>query len=250
MKKTLFFLAACLVLATSCKKNDDTTTTDAVSNSDAAEVVGSTLSSESGGAVGFIQNSTSAYSSPSQLLRSAYITKILIDSTFSDTLTSATTSRTIKYKWNFKATLYASNTIDSIVSSHTYMGVFDGPNASSNHQGSGQCTFTCIGSTGNINANWNAKGTYTRTGTTVKKLDNKTINHTTNVTYSNVVVNHSTKKIVSGNGIISTSGINGKGDAFNYSGTITFNGNDLATLNIGDKSYTVTLKSGDAIAKN
>jgi len=61
-------------------------------------------------------------------------------------------------------------------------------------------------------------------------------------------LNKSTSTIQSGIATLTISGsVPNKGD-FSYTGSITFNGDNMATLVIKDKTYTVNLKTGDYTA--
>jgi len=53
------------------------------------------------------------------------------------------------------------------------------------------------------------------------------------------------RKIISGTATITITGTGPKGNSFSYTGTITFNGDNTATLKItGGSSYTINLLTG------
>lgn len=255
MKKVIFFCLAMLAISSSCKK-DEADDSNAITQDEAAESVGAAFSSDAGGASSFIVQGSSGIDANSyNSLRTASSTIVLKDTTITDTLSNLASTRTFSYKWIFKAELTLALGIPaSVVTSHTYSGKFEGPYFKSEHQGNGTSTYTQLGtgtSLSNFVANntWIMNGTYERSGTETHKINNKVVTSSTQITLSNVSVDRINKKILSGNGTITMQGSNSKGETFSYSGSITFLGDGVATLTIGDKSYTLTLKTGEISAK-
>lgn len=248
MKKLLLFTAATLLLLSSCKKEDDTNSATPL---EAAEIIGNTFSNESGGATAFIESSVQTTANDNAYLRTLSTTIPIVDTTFSNSLASQDQTRTFTYSWDFSINLKLNPTtygLDTLISQHTYTGTYTGPYATSTHSGNGKCYYTNLG-TGTypnitVNTNWTMNGTYHREGTFTKIASGKVFTHQTNITFTNVVVNKNTKKIVSGTATITFSGsITNQGD-FSYTGTLTFNGNGTGTLTVGGKTYTVTLSDG------
>ena len=244
-------------MLTSCTKDDSAATTD-----DAAAVIGTTLSSQDG-ATSFSEadisgqqdsglkssaspslftNATTVYTYKSIVNKKDTSSKSVTDGTRTWTFAK---SYTLTTKLQFATTGTALvTTVDSLLSSYTYSGTFSGPKMSSTHSGSGNALFTNIGTYKSVNLNWTLNGTYTRTGTTTIKASGNVMTYTTQITLTNVVFNHKTKVIVSGTATITMSGSD-KNKSFNYTGTITFNGDATAKLVIGGKTYTINLTTGE-----
>lgn len=254
MKKLTLLCVAVLMLASSCNRNEEDKTNSAT-NDEAAEIVESSFSSDGGGATAFIESSAGMSSASNSNLRVASTSAHLKDTVIADTLSSAL--RTFIYRWTYTSDLNfnaSSGIPDNVVTSHTYTGSFDGPYISSVHSGSGSCTFTQLG-TGTSLANfvksttWLMAGSYDRSGTVTYKQRAKVLESTTNVQFANVSVDRVTRKILNGTAQVTINGKNARAEQFSYTGTITFLGSGQATLVIGDKSYALSLASGDVSAK-
>lgn len=85
-------------------------------------------------------------------------------------------------------------------------------------------------------------GTYTRSGYQESKvLQQRHFNSVLNFTVNNVLFNKNTLKITGGTASVVFEGVGSDGNSYTFNGSITFNGNDTATLIINNNSYTINL---------
>lgn len=266
MKKLhlLLVVIAAIAMLSSCKKDDSsdstsTTSTTAITNDDAAGMVSLSLSENSMGVTGVIEN---AGTTTTTIANNAGITSIsggitsvsmerspsknLKDTAYTQTLSSAS-GAIISYTQSisYKDTLVAISPLTVIIS-YSYSGSYNGPLLSSTHSGSGY--YTRIDSTGTnlytLNGIFARASNFITNGTVQKQATAQT-----NITLKNIVLAKLTHKIQSGTATITISGTTPKQETFSYSGTITFLGSDSATLTINGVSYTVNLVTGDHLAK-
>jgi hypothetical protein len=116
---------------------------------------------------------------------------------------------------------------------------YDAPRISSNDSSKGSFVMTGLSLT---DANYTLNTNYVRNGSQQSKIGKKN-SFTSNITITsgNVKVDKVTREIVSGTATASISGASSSGKAFSFSGTLIFNGNKTATLQItGGSSYTIT----------
>jgi len=249
MKKTaLFLIIATMTLMSACKEQ---VTTDAVLTDEAAQMVSMSLAENSMGATAIIQSSVSSGNSTSanapQKVKSVNSDFIFsMDTTY--TVSSKpgaiiTFSLTATYGYDFTVNLQGQ--LISASENYTYTGSYDAPRISSTHTGSGVLSLT------NINtAVCTVNGTFKRTSDdAIKGTRSKSLHSETNLSLTNILVNKSTSTIQSGTALLTIAGtVTNKGD-FSYTGSITFNGDNTATLIIKNQTYTVNLKTGDYQAK-
>jgi len=249
MKKTaLFLIVGTMTMISACK---DQVTTGVVMNDEAAQMVSMSLSENSMGATAIIQSSVltgnSTVSNAPQKVKSVYSDFIFSkDTTF--TVSSKpgaiiTFSLTATYGYDF--TLNLQGQIMSASENYTYTGSYDIPRISSTHTGSGVLTLTNMNTTV-----CTVNGTFKRTSDdSFKGLQPKLLHSALNLNLSGILVNKSTSTIQSGTALLTIAGtVPNKGD-FSYTGSITFNGDNTATMIINNQIYTVNLKTGDYQAK-
>ncbi|HEY9196297.1 MAG TPA: hypothetical protein VIM77_08525, partial [Mucilaginibacter sp.] len=107
-------------------------------------------------------------------------------------------------------------------------GSYEGPRMSSNDQSTGGFILTNLQPTAST---YLLSSTYQRTGTSTSKIARKyTFTSTLNITSSNIAVEKTSLKIVSGTAAIKITGTSSSGKSFTFNGTITFQGNNKATL--------------------
>jgi len=91
-------------------------------------------------------------------------------------------------------------------------------------------------------------GLYTRSETYVSKVGNKnTFTAEQEFTLSNIQVNKTTDLIESGSATVTISGASTNGTTFSHTGTLTFESNGVAILEINDNSYHIDIKTGSVI---
>ncbi|MES2800803.1 MAG: hypothetical protein V4638_12355 [Bacteroidota bacterium] len=127
----------------------------------------------------------------------------------------------------------------SITCSGTHDGYFESSRMRVDNTGARNWTTTGIGTTYN---NYTFNGKSNGNGTWESKVGrNTTTNTSWNITSSNVIIQKGTRKITGGTGAFTLIADVVDGDSFTFSGTITFNGDDTATIVINGNSYTIEI---------
>ncbi len=238
----------------SCNK-DNSTNSSTVSSDQAADMVAGSLAENSGGfatvtddiavnAQGLSSvNSGLTVNSVGQSTSSVHQE---CGSTLTDSVKRALTldSVTINYAFKYSHTLNcnSSSLPDNLINTLTYSGSFNGPRLSSSNSGSANVTIAGLSQTA---TNFVLNGEYLRDGSFQSKVGDKaTGNSHVDIVGTNILLSKPNRKIVSGNATITVKGTGPKGNAFNYTGTIVFNGDDTATLTLNGTGYIVNLITG------
>jgi len=236
----------------SCDKDDETVAEDLpATETEAAEMVASSLAGGTSGAASDIEtvvalaNEAVGYESN---LRSASATnKSLSCGESADTtiVTSGGTSL-ITYQ-NTKTYQYALECDESgnpvmLDVSFSYSGEFDAPRLGSTHSVSGDFEITQIEYTSDM---YLINGTWQRSGGFESKIRNKA-NRQATIQFElvDVAVEKEPKEIDNGTIHFTISGGSGRGE-FSYDGTITFNGNGEATIEISGTRYVTNMETGE-----
>ncbi len=95
----------------------------------------------------------------------------------------------------------------------------------------------------NSSANFSVNGSLNSDGSYKIVSSKQSGSEVFDYTLTNVVYSPTAGDIVSGSGTFNTSGSGPKG-SWNYTGTIVFNGNQMATITINGKAYNVNLQTG------
>src|ERR1041385_3610274 len=251
MKNLKLSLIVLLMLgAFSCKKDNSASSGSSVTTDQAADIAASSLAENSNGFAsvtddiavnaqgvssvnsGLAVNSTQATASVHQECGTTLTDSV----THNVTLDSVTVNYFFKYTHTLNCN--SSNVPDNLINTLTYKGSFDGPRLSSTN--SGNANVTIAGLTPNA-INFVINGEYTRDGSFQSKVGNKASgNSHINIVGTNITVSKLGRKIISGTATINITGTGPKGNTFNYTGTIVFNGDSTATLTLsGGASYTI-----------
>ncbi len=119
----------------------------------------------------------------------------------------------------------------------TYSGSFDGAKMSSNNSGTRNWTITA-----KSGSEYNYNGTFTRVGKCTSKVGSKnTFDTDLTISTTNLTVNSTTYKVTSGTSNVSITCKSSSGNSYSFAGTITFNGNNTATLKLNNNTYTINL---------
>jgi len=263
MKKlTIFVLGSLLVFASSCKKDDTTSTTSsaAVSTDEAAQIVGASLASTSGGATDAMGEAAATSVDASSTLKSASIYRLLKDTSFTVSgtrINAAGDTVTFNNAKTYKLTLLLDSATlvipQNLTAVHTCDGSVSALRYTETHLANGTFVYTNLvtvtGSTITKDSIWTMNGTYTRTGTHVIRSNAKTISHSTTITFTNLLINKKTKVISGGTATVTIAGsVKNKG-SFTYTGTLVFNGSGVGTLTISGVSYLINLLTGNVTTK-
>ncbi|MGC4021151.1 MAG: hypothetical protein QM734_04020 [Cyclobacteriaceae bacterium] len=227
----------------SCSKSDSS---PSVSEEDAADVVGtyvsSDFSSSTSDAAGI---STDTGNKANRVMYGGRSESSPCGVTYDSTLSRSGMIGTIinySYQLSYGYTLTCSGAIPSSLGVDlSSTGTYSGPRVSSTGSGAGTWTITGFGSPTVYSLN----GSYTKTETITQKTGAQK-NFTCNLvlTSSNVTVDKSTKKLTGGTiSYVMTGAITG-GSSFSFAGTITFLGDESASITVGSSTYTVSLSAG------
>ncbi|HSQ76131.1 MAG TPA: hypothetical protein VLT13_11270 [Bacteroidota bacterium] len=245
MKTSLFvpLLVFASVLLFGCKKEDSITDPLAsanVSTDDAADALASALGDGSatsglttqleelasvagGGALGKVDASAS----------------VLMD-------TVLTRSRTGTYSFNYTFRYsYGLVSANQFSFAYSMKGVYDTPKMSSDDSASAALQVSNLLSC----QTYSVTGLYNRYGTQASKLRNKlTFRSTITAAITDLQIDKNTKRVTSGTATMTMYGQSSAGNAFSFTATVTFLGNQQGTLVINGKTYTLNLTLGEATA--
>ncbi len=126
---------------------------------------------------------------------------------------------------------------------YSMKGVYDTPRMSSNDS-----AWATLQASNLLSGQaYSITGVYNRYGTQTSKVRNKVhFSSTITFAFSALQIDKATKKITSGTATLSMSGQTSTGNIFAYTATITFLGNQQATLVIDRRTYTLNLTLGEA----
>jgi len=161
------------------------------------------------------------------------------DSTIVKSYSSST--RTLDYTFTWGYQVNCSNSIPSDVTfNYSSSGTYTTPRMDSDDSATGTIVLTQLAASEN---NYKANVNYSRNGSQVSKIGNSnSFSSTITVASTNLLIDKTTYRIISGDATLSITGETSEGTTFNYGGNITFLGNMDATivLNSGT-SYSVNL---------
>src|ERR1700744_1092449 len=231
----LFVVTLILLNAVSCKK--PTVTSLNVSMDDAASMLSGSLSSSSYG----VNNISTDASLNAQ---TSIATNQPCGSTKTDTLIrqsqpGSPASYYYKLIYSHKLTCNTSNSPDNITTNLSYAGNFS--NSKLSLKNSGTTSFIVAGLTPTATV-YAINGEYKSMGTFKLKPDTtNTGSANVDIVVKNLIVTKATQVIASGTAAVIVTGTTVKKGDFTYNGTLTFNGNSMATMVINGTTYTVNL---------
>lgn len=242
-----------LLGAFSCKKTDNSATSS-VSTDQAADIAAGSLAANSYGLTSISDN----IASNAQVVASINTGSPSVNSVGTSDHQACGTTRvdsasnsgtngavTSSYFFKFSRTLScdANNQPDSLANNLIYHGNFDGPNLTSSNSGSAIFTISNLSPTA---LSYLINGDYKRAGSFQFKTGDKLSGQSNvDIVVTNLTLSKPSRKILSGNATIAVTGSSSKNGAFNYTGTLVFNGDGTATLTInGGAVYTVDLSTG------
>jgi hypothetical protein len=132
-------------------------------------------------------------------------------------------------------------------SDFTYEGNFDGPRFASDYSGSGSLVITSLEA---ASANYTLNGTYDRAGSFESKIEEHSSGSSNIVLHADdVMINKSTKVIMSGSADASVSGVvSGKGN-YSFDAHIVFNGDGTANIKVNGEWFIMNLSTGQVSAE-
>lgn len=243
-KSALLFVclaAGISLVAPSCKKDDDAEPKAGVTEAQAVTVVSDAMINSNSGLVTQVNLAAMIASGMSTERKGARLSELcglsMADST-SGSANTNTTSFSYKMSWNYELNCvqevpqYLALAFTSKVNlSNEKMTAADNSAASFKVSGLADTDSIFI---------FNQK--YDRTGEIVSKTDEMpSFSSVIAYTATDVKVSKATHRIISGTAALTISGRDSKGNSYKYAGTITFKGNQKATLLVGGgSSYELT----------
>lgn len=265
----LSILVILIIGGFACKKSGNAGSTNTnVSNDEAADIVASSFSLNSGGVATASDDATNVANSltanlPGSVALTAAInlnsvgkvagTKAAINPktlecgvTKTDTITrsgSVGASITYNYTSIYSFTLNCNNSLpDSLTSSSAFTGTYSGPIISSVFTGTTNFSVTGLPA---ASTNFVINGTYTRNGAFQSKRDTtNTGTHSVTITIKNLTITKSARTILSGTANISVTGTTVKKGSWSYTGTLTYNNDGTATLSLSGINYKINILTG------
>ncbi len=237
--KTLRLTAIALLLVgvmAACKKGNGSSQPNNNATDQAADLVTASLSTSTQGAL----------SGTTDLTVSADA-KLHVDTTCGVTWADSV-NRSIpfgtQYNYTYKAKYtytYNCGTSPSVNTTAAYSGSFVTPNLASTFSGSSDFTISGVN---HLSPTYSINGEYKRSGSFQSKTDTSFEGtHSVDITVTNLVLVKPLRIIKSGSASFTISGDMPKRGAFNYTGTIVFNGGDNATLTVNGQTYLINLSS-------
>lgn len=231
----LTLLTGMTIATGSCKKSSSpaSSATDTVSTDDAANAVTEAVTPESAGMVTQTQTATVVVSTGN------FNCGVTTDSSFSGASVSGA-AVTYAYSFSSSRMLTFNNDVPQEFA-YQFAGSssYTAPRISSNDSSAGQFTITGLQPAA---TQYTFNETYIRKGSETSLVGNQlAFASTITIQASNLIVDKSTQQIVSGTATVSISGSTSGGKSFSYTGTLTFNGSQTATLVLGDgNTYSIS----------
>lgn len=239
----LFIMFILLTLAFACSEDEGVETNDLLSSEEEADLVAAALAENTSGLI-------------TSLSDAALVAEEAVDNDISNgrvagcgfskdttfTTTRSTAQLTLSYNFNYGFELTCGAT-QYITMELNYSGEFDAPRMASANTGTGELEISQLQKAGTA---YVINGEYTRSGSFTSKVRNQNTS-TSNITLTltDLNVDKVAVKILSGTATATISGnVEGKG-SFTRSGSITFNGDNTATLTIKGEEYIINLTSGE-----
>ncbi len=243
IKTTSIFVAAFVTLI-SCQKaemedNSLAAVNSAVSAEEASTMIQYAISSETAGLSTLLtdlSSLTKTKNTPSYCGKSK-------DSTITNSKSSASNlhSYTYSMNWSWMLNCSSSKVPSNFTNKSVISGQYKAPKVSSTDKGESNMTISGLEAQ---SSNYKYTGTYSKNGTqSLSIVQAKDVTSTITLNITDIQVNKSTLKIQSGGkASVVIEGKSTTGKTFSYTGTIVFNGNGSATINInGSKEYNVQI---------
>lgn len=210
------------------------------SNNNAADLVAGSLAVNSNGVA--IASSNIAFSSQSLADQHVPCGTTKKDTVNQQSAAGATTTYSYKSTFSYILNCNSSNEPDNTSTNSVYSGSYSNANYSSTNSGS--IIFTTSGlapaSTQSVvNGEFKQAGSFQSKTTTTNAG-----NHNIDIVLQNLTFTKATRKIASGNATIAVTGSTPGQGSFNYTGTLTFNGDGTATLILNSVTYKIDLNTG------
>lgn len=225
------------IAAVSCNKEDDNT---AATQADAADMIEASVVESSNGVAKLAADANSDASTQRVYTSSPSVN---CGQEYSVTYNPVYTGTYYSYNYTGTRTYTLECATDGIPDSLLYTssitGTYTTPTLMSNDTSMASLTISALGAQ---NAEALINGSYNRNGYQESRVrQRRSFNSVISLTLQNISVNKSTSKITGGTATVAVTGTGSQGASFTYNGSITFNGNNTATLVINGTTYTINL---------
>ncbi|MEZ4829934.1 MAG: hypothetical protein R3C61_27180 [Bacteroidia bacterium] len=222
-------IALIATLTWSCQEE----TLEIVSEEEAVEVIESAVVTSTEGMSSQVEDAAA--------MTEVYVNSICgqsFDSTITKSLASGTRTYNYTYMWDGSLTCNGAGIPQSISFTYSSNGQYDTPRMSSADQASGSFVLSGLQpSSGNYVYN----GSFGRSGSQTSKIRNQnSFTSQLTLTTTNLTVDKSSYEILSGTADVVLTGTASNGTGFSFTGQITFNGNQSATLIVNGTSYPIS----------
>lgn len=227
-----------LAVAISCR-DDDAGNLTAITMEDATEAITSSVTSQTNG-LAKTMTDASAFATTQAI----YTTDSNLECNKEYTGVYNASSSQAAYSYNYSGTrAYTLQCQNNLSSAFLYnaalQGTYDTPRMYSDDNSHSTLTVTGL-APAETAAVFN--GSYVRNGHQESKvLQRRNFNSVLTYTLNAVTVNKVTQKIQGGTTSVTFAGTGSGGNTYNYNGSITFNGDDTATLILNGTTYTINL---------
>jgi len=148
-----------------------------------------------------------------------------------------------KLIYSHKLTCNTSNSPDNINTNLSYAGNFSNSKLSLSNSGTTSFVIAGLTQTATVYA---INGEYKSMGTFKLKSDTtNTGSANVDIVVKNLIITKATQVIASGTATVIVTGTTVKKGDFTYNGTLTFNGNAMATMVINGTTYIINIATGD-----
>lgn len=225
----------------SCSSDDnDTAESTQITEEEAVDVIATSMAKDSNGMSKTMQTSVEMAESEDMFVEEE---NVACGQTNTEAYSQSNVNGNYSYNYTLNTNYTLSCTNAGFPDYFTYdaalSGVYDTPRMSSDD--TSQLSWTVTGLPPS-NSSVTFNGDYERNGTQISKVRNmNTFSSTLTYNVQDIVVSKSTYQILSGTASVTFIGISSTGNQYTFSGTITFNGDETATLLINGNSYTINL---------
>lgn len=220
---------------TSCSE-DDSITSESLSAEEAVEIIEAALAEESGG----LSETAIAYTKAfvEEISQNVQCNATSTDS-YEFTRNGSVIQASYTFNWEFLITCNGLSIPQSASFTANGSGSYSTQRIDSEDSSTLSASITGMQPTA---TQLSYNGSYGRTGSQQISINQTTKNVTTdfNVAISDLVVNKSDYNVASGTGIFTLSG-DANGNSFSFEGSLTFNGDNTATVTINGNAYTIEL---------
>ena len=248
MKKlNAWLLLSMLAVAVACK--DDDSPANSITSDEAAAIISSSLASNTSG-VNLVSGKTADVSKDMlEDNEGGRVAGCGISQTLGfsgESAAGAEVTYNYDFSYEFKLNCNEESKPTEVTVALTYNGAFDAPKLAGQHNGLAELDVTDMEEAANSLL---MNGLFKRSGSFENKEAQQSISCSIEIKLEEVVINKTTEQITSGTASFDISGNVPDKGAFKYTGQVTFQGTDLAEINVGGSRYASNMKNGSVTKK-